>query len=55
MAAGMGIARGGGVMGAGAAGGAGRGAGLMFREGKGNGGSIWEDLTADFVIEGGKG
>lgn len=51
----MGIGREGGAMGAEEAGGAGRGAGPMFREGKGNDGSIWEDLTADFVNEGRKG
>lgn len=51
----MGIARGEGAMGAGAAGGAGREAGLMFREGRGNGGSIWGDLTADFFDRGRKG
>ena len=53
----MGIAQGGGAMGAGAAGGAGMEAGLMFREreGRGNGGSTWGDLTADFFDRGRKG
>ena len=51
----MGTVRGGAAGRVEAAGGAGRGAGLMFKEGRGNGGSTWEDLTAVFFIEGRKG